>query len=321
MRRLVAACLTATVLTGCGSVGAEDPLQVTDTLVAAAPAQSPAGTAAPAGPVLPAPPSALTAFLPGTLATASGSTVSLRDPRDLARPPRTVELPAPPATLRPTPEGDLLAAVPDADLVARIDPASGTAERLPYPGGPLDAIAVPGGLAVALSHPAEVLLPGGARATGFSRPAELVAVDGQVHVLDTLTTSLTPLDADGEKEAALRAGAGATRAVADRYGRVLSVDTRGEALLAFATEPLIMKQRYPVPGAPFGLAYDPVRDLAWITLTGSNELVGYDVAGGEPREVHRVPTVRQPDSATVDPATGAVYVASAAGAGLQVVTP
>lgn len=324
MRRLVAACLTATVLTGCGGVGADDPLQVTDTLTAAEPARAPDQAARPAGTVVPAPPTALSAFLPGasTLATAHERTVSLYDARDLRRAPRTVELPAAPATLRATPDGKLLAAQPDADLVARIDPATGAAEQLRYPGRPLDAAVVPGGLAVALEATGSVALPGGKQATGFKRPAELVELGGRLHVLDVLATSLTPVDpATGEKEPALRAGTGATHVAADRYDRVLAVDTRGQELLAFATDPLIMKQRYPVPGVPFALAYDPDRDLAWITLTASNELVGYDVAGGEPREVRRVPTVRQPNSAAVDPATGAVFVASATGAGMQVVTP
>ncbi|MGW0889515.1 YncE family protein [Saccharopolyspora sp. NPDC002578] len=322
MRRLVAACITATVLTGCGSVGADDPLQVTDTLTAAEPAHAPRAATTPAGNVRPAPPTTLTTHLPGILATVHERTVSLYDTRDLNRPPRTLELPGTPATLRATPDGHLLAPQPDADLVARIDPATATAEQLRYPGGPLDATPVPGGLAVALRADNTIALPGGARATGFQRPAELLTLNGEVHVLDTLTTSLTPIDiTTGDKQPALRAGTGATRTTADRYGRVLAVDTRGEELLAFDTKPLIMKQRYPVPGAPYGLAYDPARDLAWITLTATNELVGYDIAGGEPREVHRMPTVEQPDSVTVDPDTGRVYVASATGAGLQVVTP
>lgn len=322
MRRLVAVCIAATAaLTGCGSVGTGDPLQVTDKLVAAGPADSPPPTTAPAGTVLPAPAGTHATFVPGTLATVHERTVELRDARQPDRPPRTVELPAPPASLQPTPDGKLLAAVPDADLVARIDPATATAERLHYPGGPIDATTAPGGgLAVALRN--SVLLPGGARADGFQSPAQLVTTGGQLHVLDTLSTSLTPLDpATGEKQPALRAGTGATRAVADRYGRVLSLDTRGQELLAFSTSPLILKQRYPVPGTPYGLAYDPHRDLAWVTLTATNELVGYDIAGGEPQEKLRLPTVDQPDSVAVDPTSGNVFVASATGAGIQVVKP
>jgi DNA-binding beta-propeller fold protein YncE len=98
-------------------------------------------------------------------------------------------------------------------------------------------------------------------------------------------------------------------------------DTRGGALLAFATGPVLLKQRYPVPGAPYGIAYDPKRDLAWVTLTERNEVVGYYVAGGEPTEKYRFPTVVQPNSVTVDPDSGRVFVASATGGGVQVMQP
>jgi hypothetical protein len=57
----------------------------------------------------------------------------------------------------------------------------------------------------------------------------------------------------------------------------------------------------------------------WITLTERNEVVGFDVAGGEPVEKHRFATVRQPDSVAVDPGSGRVFVASGDGRGMQVI--
>ena len=60
-------------------------------------------------------------------------------------------------------------------------------------------------------------------------------------------------------------------------------DTRGGALLAFSLDPLLLRQNYPVPGAPYAIAYDRERDLAWVTLTETNEVVGYDVAGENSR--------------------------------------
>jgi DNA-binding beta-propeller fold protein YncE len=126
---------------------------------------------------------------------------------------------------------------------------------------------------------------------------------------------------EGKVGAGQRAGAGATNATTDRFGRVLVTDTRGGALLAFTTGPIMLKQRYPVPGAPYGIAYDPKRDLAWVTLTERNEVVGYQVAGGEPKERYRFPTVVQPNSVTVDPDSGRVFVASATGGGVQVMQP
>jgi len=111
----------------------------------------------------------------------------------------------------------------------------------------------------------------------------------------------------------------ATNAVGDRFGRVLVTDTRDGELLAFSADPLIMRQRFPVPGAPYAIAYDPVRDLAWVTLTERNEVVGFHVAGGEPVERFRLATVRQPNTVAVDPRSGAVIVGSGTGDGVQVV--
>jgi ABC-type ATPase involved in cell division len=84
---------------------------------------------------------------------------------------------------------------------------------------------------------------------------------------------------------------------------------------------LLLRQRYPTPGGAYGIAYDGERDLAWVTLTERNEVVGLDIAGGEPEEVARFATVRQPDSVTVDERTGSVVVASGDGDGLQVIEP
>lgn len=151
---------------------------------------------------------------------------------------------------------------------------------------------------------------------------QVLVADGHVAVLDRVRSALFQVDIeDGALGLGLRAGQGATNAVVDEFGRVLVVDTRVGALLAFTIEPMVLRQRYPVPGSPYGLAYDPERDFAWVTLTESNEVVGYDVAGGEPEERVRFATVRQPNSVTVDRRTGDVLVASAVGEGNQVIEP
>lgn len=68
--------------------------------------------------------------------------------------------------------------------------------------------------------------------------------------------------------------------------------------------------------APYGVAVDDRSGMVWVTLTGTNEVVGYDLSTGIPVERHRFPTVRQPNSVAVD-GTGAVHVASATGDGVQ----
>ena len=55
------------------------------------------------------------------------------------------------------------------------------------------------------------------------------------------------------------------------------------------------------------------------TLTERNEVVGYDVAGEQPEEKYRFPTVSQPNTVAVDPRTGRVVVASGTGDGIQVI--
>jgi DNA-binding beta-propeller fold protein YncE len=148
----------------------------------------------------------------------------------------------------------------------------------------------------------------------------LIQVGDRQVQLDRLRSAV--FDRDGDKNGAgLRAGDGATNAVADEYDRVLVVDTRGGELMAFSVNPLIMRQRYPVPGAPYGIAYDAKRDIAWVTLTEKNEVVGFHVAGGEPVEKYRFATVRQPNSVATDEASGRVYVASGDNGGIQVISP
>ena len=327
MRRLLAACLaTSAALTGCGTNSASDPLQVTDRLAAATPVPSPPA-AHPAGTVLPAAPAEHAVFdaATSTLAVTCGNTITLYNTAALADQPRTITLAAPAASLHTTRAGgSLLAAIPSRDLVTTVDLRTGTTSDIPVPGGPADAAETGTELAVALSASRTVVFLRDGKITrttsGFAGPAQLIPHDGEVLVLDRLTTALTPIDLrTAGKGAGLRAGDGATNATADRFGRVLVTDTRGGELLAFSTSPLIMKQRYPVQRAPYAIAYDPRRDLAWVTLTDRNEVVGYDVAGGEPVERHRLPTVRQPNAVAVNPASGDVFVASATGEGIQVV--
>jgi hypothetical protein len=150
-------------------------------------------------------------------------------------------------------------------------------------------------------------------------------VNGRDVELDRLRSAVFEMTTDDKGAATrgtgLRAGDGATNAVADRYGRLLVVDTRGGEFLAFSINPLIMRQRYPVPGSPYGIAYDAKRDIAWITLTERNEVVGLNVAGGEPTEKYRFPTVRQPNTVSVDQETGRVTVTSGDNGGIQVISP
>ena len=151
----------------------------------------------------------------------------------------------------------------------------------------------------------------------FARVDAIVTEGNNAVVLDRGQTSVTSLDSDGHTQQALRAGEGATTMAADPMGRVLVADTRGGQLLVFGVDPLIERQAYPVPQAPYGLAGS--RNLAWVSQTAANMVVGYDLTTGIPVEKVRYPTVQQPNSLAFDDTSDTLYVVSATGAGVQVI--
>jgi hypothetical protein len=330
LRRLVATLAAGTTLLAGCSTSAEptDELQVSESVTAATPATSPA-TSSPAGTVVPvgANVTALVAD-PKTrlLALATDkATVQLLS-LDHPGPAQTVSLPGPATALTLTPSG-LLASVGSARQVVRISLPSASVSAVPVDGMPAGVSQSGDQTLVALPDRKAVDVVRGDKSQrqisgGLFSADQVLAVGTNAVVLDRLRTALFDVDITaGRIGAGQRAGAGAGQATTDRFGRVLVTDTRGGALLAFATGPVLLKQRYPVPGAPYGIAYDPKRDLAWVTLTERNEVVGYYVAGGEPKEKYRFPTVVQPNSVTVDPDSGRVFVASATGGGVQVMQP
>jgi hypothetical protein len=151
----------------------------------------------------------------------------------------------------------------------------------------------------------------------FARVDSLATQGNTTVVLDRGQTSVTTIGANGHAEQALRAGEGATTMAADPLGRVLVADTRGGELLVYGVEPLILRQAYPVRGAPYGLAGS--RRLTWVSATASNAVIGYDLSTGIPVEKVHYPTVQQPNSLAFDEASDTLYVVSGSGAGVQVI--
>ncbi|WP_199444095.1 YncE family protein [Umezawaea beigongshangensis] len=337
MLRKAAVLFTSALLVAGCSTGerSDDPLQLAANPEAAKPATSPEQTTAPAGEVLPLDGvvtalafDASTATL--AVAVAEPPSVLLYDTGNLAAAPRSTPLPGPAVRLTGA-GGRLTASVPDADEIVRVALPGGEATAVPVADGPTDTTTVGDRTLLAQRDTRRVTVlsggdPGGTEVqrsiSGLQSPDQLLVTGDHVVVVDRLRSALFDLDpASDTLGAGLRAGDGAANAVADRYDRVLVTDARGGELLVFSTDPVIMRQRYPVPGTPWAIAYDPERDLAWITLTGTNEVVGLDVAGGEPEERARFATVHQPDSIAVDPGTGRVFIASADRGGIQVVQP
>jgi hypothetical protein len=158
---------------------------------------------------------------------------------------------------------------------------------------------------------------GGNRTKIFAHVDSLAAQGNTVAVLDRGQTSVTTIGADGRVGQALRAGQGATTMAADPAGRLLVTDTRGGELLVFGVDPLILRQAYPVPQSPYGLAGS--RALTWVSQTSANTVIGYDLSTGIPVEKVRYPTVQQPNTLAFDDAAGTLYVVSGSGAGVQVI--
>ncbi|HTJ36613.1 MAG TPA: hypothetical protein VL738_25615 [Dactylosporangium sp.] len=207
-------------------------------------------------------------------------------------------------------------------------PAGSTTARswpLPAEGG---AIAVPrtaDWTAVAVPDRGDVLV---LSATGEvlrtihagGRPYALAADDERIAVVDAGESSITVFDAaTGARLEGLRAGGGAVAVVPAGSGRFAVIDARDGELLVYDTGPLLLRQRYPVPGGAWAAASEPDRRVVWVTLTQRNEVVGFDLSGGTPREVARHGTVRLPLAVAVDPAGGGLAVAGSgeqAGEGL-----
>ena len=145
----------------------------------------------------------------------------------------------------------------------------------------------------------------------LTQPGGLAPVGDRVGVIDVADFSLSVYDiAAEERIGRVAAGAGPTHLIADLRGNLLVADTRGEDLLTFGLDPLELRSSLPLPGTPYGLAYDATSDVVWVTLTGVNEVVGFDLSDGGPTEVGRFPTVRQPNTVAVDPGSGRIFVGS-----------
>ncbi len=320
-----AALLVAGLVAGCGNGG--EP-QHNSPLLPAGPATAPRDGPAPAGTVLAlGAPGAAVVVDPrtATVATALSDPPRLSLSRLDGTALRQVPLPGPAAALALAAEGGpLLVSVAAPGSVVRVPLDGGAPSATDVDGVPRGAVMVGDRIVVALGERLLVIEGGKLQRTvpGFADAASLTPAGLKVGVLDRARTAVSLVDpVSGEVGPALRAGNGAVSAVADRFGRMLVTDVRDGELLAFGGDPLLLRQRFPLPGAPYGLAYDGRRDLAWVTLTARNEVVGLDMAGGEPVVIHRFPTVHQPDAVAVDPVSGRVVVVSATGAGMQVIDP
>lgn len=143
------------------------------------------------------------------------------------------------------------------------------------------------------------LQPGGGAATSDGRYAVGVGMRGR---------QITEYTATGDIVGTADCGAGPTHTVAGDDGLFWVNDTNGDAVLGFQATPTGPRQVASIPtgsgSKPYGDAYDSARRTLWITLTGSNQLLGLTLSGTQVAHQVSIPTVRQPNSVAVDPTTG-----------------
>ena len=153
------------------------------------------------------------------------------------------------------------------------------------------------------------------------QPAGLAAVGDAVGMLDVRKNDLTVYDAAGLRiVGSTPAGDGPTHLVADRHGRMIAADTRGNAVRVFTPLPTPQQVgQVAQPSGPYGIAYDATRDRLWVASSGSNEVVGYDMTEPTPRQVAKFATVQSPYSIAVDSTTGRLYVAGVTAGVVQII--
>jgi DNA-binding beta-propeller fold protein YncE len=227
------------------------------------------------------------------------------------------------------PGGPVLVPVESINALIRIDLTNGGAEPLILTGTvPHDAAeAANGTVFVANELGGTVAVIRGTDVvkvfTDSVQPAGLAPVGNAMGLVDVRKNDLTVYDADNLTIiGSTPAGKGPTHLVADRHGRMIAADTRGDAIRVF--EPLPTPHQVGVvtqPGGPYGIAYDPTRDRLWVASSGTNEVVGYDMTDATPREVARLATVQNPYSLGVDATTGRLFIAGVTGGVLQIVDP
>ncbi|WP_216638836.1 YncE family protein [Mycobacterium asiaticum] len=225
------------------------------------------------------------------------------------------------------PGGPLLVPVESADCLVRVDLPQGPAHAPIRTGTePHDAAAASNGTVfVANELGGTVTVLRGEQIvkvfTDSVQPAGTAAVGTSIGVLDVRKNDLTVYDADRMTiVGATPAGDGPTHLVADRHGRMIAADTRGDAVRVFTPLPVpheVASIRQ--SGGPYGIAYDWARDRLWVASSGTNEVVGYYMGGDTPSQVQRFPTVQNPYTLGVDSDTGRLYVAGVSAGVIQVI--
>lgn len=227
------------------------------------------------------------------------------------------------------PGGPVLVPVESADALVRVELPDGQAQPQVVTGTfPHDAAqAANGTVFVANEHGGTVAaLRGDEVVKVFAdsvQPAGLAPTGTVMGLLDVRKNDLTVYDTESLTIlGSVPAGDGPTHLVADKHGRLIAADTRGDAVRVFEPGPPPREvARVAQTGGPYGITYDAQRDQLWVASSGGNEVVGYDMTQPTPREIARFPTVQNPYTLGVDATTGRLFVGGNTAGVLQLIDP
>jgi DNA-binding beta-propeller fold protein YncE len=323
----VATAIAVAALAGCGSTTDAGELPP-----AAEPDTSPPLEAEPAGQVVRVgnrPEGVVADPLTGLVA------VGLREPDELAlvdgrsgRVRARVPLPGAPRHLGLAGRGGpVLVPTEPGDKLSRVTLPAAEIDSVPVGAFPHDATAAGGRTFAADERGSTVSVVEGEDVRRFrvaAQPGGVAAVDGgrAVAVVSVRERVLEVYDSETlERIDRAPAGAGPTHVVAGEGGLAYVVDTAGDGLLVFDTRgALRILRRYPLLGAPYGVAVDRRNGRLWVTLTARNELVEL-ATSARPHRLASYPTVRQPNTVAVDPSSGRVFVTGKVDGVLQLLDP
>ncbi len=264
--------------------------------------------------------------------------VGLRDPDRLAlvdgdsgEVVRKVEVPGSTRHLNiAAPGGPVLVPGEPSDSLAQVSLPDGKVVETPVDNFPHDAASTPEGRIFVISEAASTatIIEGRRVIERIKTPLNPGGVatteDGLVGIVGVRGLALEIFEAGTlDSLGIIDAGEGPTHVKADPENHFYVADTRGDALLVYEARPALRQiDRVELPeSSPYGLAVDLERSQLWVTLTARNRLVQYALEDGAPREIASFPTVRQPNSVTVDPVSGRVFVAGREEGVLQILDP
>lgn len=223
------------------------------------------------------------------------------------------------------PGGPVIVPEEDKNQLALVALPGGSTSLIKTGTSPHDAAAVPGGYVAGDEFGSSITIARTGQPPqtvgGVEQPGGVIALGGEVAIVDVKGYVVTTYRvSDGAKLATVAAGAGPTHGVLVGADTILVADTRGNQVITLATDPLKYRASLALPGSPYGLAADPQQPVAWVTLTGRNQVVELDLSHAAPTEIARLDTVQQPDTVAVAPGSHTIWIAGNATGVVQKLT-